>query len=194
MANPVTDDARERRVYVVPLTFKTYASSTEEALADADAFATSHPVLERPGIPVPVGRPGDTTAADADLRMRLGALVLSHAPRGINGKRLLQALEKSTLGEVVGDVAAGIPGSEGQDEPAYTQDTTGKPAPTQTGGDVTFTLPDHEPTRLPATEAARLMVAAYGQRANDQDIGGLSEAFNAYWAEVDRLLEAQQRA
>jgi hypothetical protein len=194
MANPPTNDARDPRVYAVPLTFKTYASSTEEALADADAFATSHPALDGPGIPVPAGGPGETTAADADLKMRLGALVLSYAPHGINGNRLLQALEKSTLGEVVGDVGAGIPSSEEQDENLYAQDTAGKPPRTPTGGEVTFTLPDREPRRLPATEAARLMVAAYGQRANAQDIGGLSEAFNAYWAEVDRLLEEQARA
>lgn len=194
MANHPTDDACDPRAYAVPLTFKTYASSTEEALADATAFATSHPALDSPGTPTPVGRPADTTATDAALKMRLGALVLSHTPHGINGSRLPQALENSTLGEVIGDVAAGLPSTDEQDENHNTQDTAGKPPPTPTGGEVTFTLPDHEPRRLPATEAARLMVAAYGQRANDQDIGGLSNAFNVYWAEVDRLLEEQERA
>lgn len=60
------------------------------------------------------------------------------------------------------------------------------------GRDVTFELPDHAPTRLPASEAAALMVAAYGERARDQEITGACSAFFAYWDEVDRLLAERE--
>jgi hypothetical protein len=62
----------------------------------------------------------------------------------------------------------------------------------RTGGEVAFELPDHEPTRLPPTDAAALMVEAYGEGARDQEIAGGRGAFETYWEEVERLLAERE--
>jgi hypothetical protein len=58
-----------------------------------------------------LGTLSELAGEDADgLTWRLGSLVRAYLPDGVDGDRLLQALVHSTLGEVIGDVAAPLRG------------------------------------------------------------------------------------
>lgn len=93
-----------------------------------DQTATTHNVdLSEPTNVLRLDPPEahEDTPPDHDLQARLGSLVLGHVPNGIDSKRLLEALEHSSLGEVISDVACAISHHE-QDGADIEPDQAGK--------------------------------------------------------------------
>jgi hypothetical protein len=98
---------------------KAYASSAEEARAQADTPTASPRQITQVGSPAAAGEPKDASGADADLIWQLGTLVASYIPSSIDGERLLASLRHSTLGEVIADVAATIDGEAPDADPGW---------------------------------------------------------------------------
>jgi hypothetical protein len=108
MANPVTDDGRDPRMFVVPLAFETYAGSEQEAREDAERFAAQIQQITHTGYATPIGAPGDDSATGGASVIELGGIVLRYVPDGTDLDHLVDCLPNSSLPETVGTVADSI--------------------------------------------------------------------------------------
>lgn len=116
MANPVTPDGSDPRVFAVALCFETYAASEEEAQAEAQAFADRHDQITHAGYAVAVGAPGDSDASAGSAFVELGGLVLRYVPEGVDLQLLLECLPNSTLPETVETVVDSLRADHGDEE------------------------------------------------------------------------------